>query len=128
MPTQFTVKLDNKPGQIGKLATALGDRGVNIRTLVSDVRGRTGIVHFLVNDEEKARQALRDARFKFTEREAVVATIEDRPGTLGWLGKNLGAARVNIEQLLPIPPEGATVQVALTVDKPDKARTILQAR
>ena len=126
MPTQFTVTVDNRPGEIGKLATALGDRGVNIRTLVSDIRGKTGIIHFLVNDEETARRALKDARYKFTEREALIARLDDRPGTPGQLGKNLGAAKVNVETLVPLPPEGATAEIALVVDKPAKAKTFLQ--
>ena len=125
MPTQFTVKVDNRPGEIGKLASALGDHGVNIRSLVSDIRGKTGIIHFLVNDEKTAREALRDARYKFSEREALVAKLEDRPGALGQLGKNLGAARVNVETLLPIPPEGGTAEIALVVDRPEKAKPFL---
>lgn len=125
MPTQFSVELNNRPGEIGKLATALGDRGVNLRSLISDVRGKTGIVHFLVNDEEGARKALGEAKYKFTEREALIARIQDRPGTLGQLGKNLGAARVNIETLFPLTPEGGTVEIAVTVDKVEKAKQVI---
>lgn len=126
MPTQFTVEVDNKPGEIGKLAAALGDRGVNIRTLTSDVLGDRGTIHFLVSDEDAARTALKDAKYAFREREALFATLEDRPGTLGQLGKNLGAAGVNVETLVPIPPEGQPAKVALVVDKPDRAKDIVK--
>ncbi len=130
MTTQFTVKLDNKPGELGKLATTLGDRGINIIGIAGTTAGKKGILQFLTSDDAGTRKALKDAKFAFAEREVLIATLENRPGTLGQLGKNLGAARVNIESLVAVAPAnwpaGLPATVAIGVDKPEKAKGIVK--
>lgn len=69
----FTVKLDDKPGRIGKLASALGDRGINIPSLTGDRVGSQNVINFLASDDEATRRALREAKFAFAEREVLIA-------------------------------------------------------
>ena len=126
MASQFTVKLDDKPGEIGKLASALGDRGINIRTLTGDTVGKQNVINFLTSDDAATRRALREAKIAFAEREVLIARIPNRPGALGHLAKNLGAAKVNIQSVVPIPPEGGTTDFAIAVDNLAKAKDVVK--
>lgn len=126
MATQFTVKLDDKPGEIGRLASALGDRGINIRSLAGDTVGKQNVINFLTSDDAATRRALKDAKFAFNEHEVLIARLPNRPGALGQLAKNLGAAKVNIQTVVPIPPEGGTTDFAIGVDHLAKAKDIVK--
>jgi hypothetical protein len=126
MPKLFSVTLDNKPGELARLAGALAEKGINLRTAAATTQGAKGIVNLITSDDGKTRDTLKTQRFTFTEDEALVARLEDKPGALAQLAKNLAAARVNITSvalLSSVPPK---VEVSLTVDNVEKAKTIIK--
>ena len=100
MPTDLTVILDNRPGELARLGWAVGRVGVNIRGLAAFTGEGKGVVHVLVDDASAAtcRNALERAGMGIAdEREVLVIDLEDRPGTLGELTRQLAEANVNID-------------------------------
>ncbi len=125
MTKQFSVTLDDRPGELAKLTGTLAEKGINIRSAAGASLGGKGVIYLVTSDEAKTRDTLRTQRFTFTEDEALLAQLEDKPGTLSQVAKNLATANVNIKSFLLLSNKGPHVEVALTVDDPEKAKTII---
>ena len=67
MPTWFTVTLDDTPGSLARLATALGDRGVNITGIVGVAEDTDGALMLTTSDPEKTRAAFEALNLPFEE-------------------------------------------------------------
>ena len=94
MATEFTVKVADRPGQLAAIAAALGEAGVNMRSVAAS-KGTIGI---LVSDADtaKARRALKNAKYRATERKAIEVRLKDKPGALARSANRLGKGKVNI--------------------------------
>jgi hypothetical protein len=98
MATDLTLYLDNQPGELGRVGQLLGQAGVNIEGFCAvQSGGPQSEVHVLVDDITAAFTALAAARIQVaSEQEVMVVDVEDRPGVLGEISRNLGDAGVNI--------------------------------
>ncbi len=100
MPKDLTVVLMNRPGTLADAAEALGRAGINIEGVCGFPSGSEGIMHILVEDASGARDALAAAGLEVRdEREVVVASVEDRPGTGGELLRRVADAGANVDLL-----------------------------
>ncbi|MER6949672.1 hypothetical protein ABT294_37235 [Nonomuraea sp. NPDC000554] len=92
--------LNDQPGELARLGEVTGQVGVNIQGLAAFTGEGKGVVHVLVDDSAAARcrEALEDAGMGIAdERPVLVVDIDDRPGTLGELTRQLADANVNID-------------------------------
>ena len=98
MAIDITVLLDDQPGELARVGELLGRAGVNIEGLcVVTSGGGQAEVHVLVEDLEAALSALSKSGLAVSsEQEVVVVDLEDRPGLLGAVSRQLGDAGVNI--------------------------------
>jgi hypothetical protein len=123
----FTLILDDRPGELARLGEVMGDAGVNIAGLAAFTGEGKGVIHVLVDDEaaERATQALRAAHIGVAdEREVLVVDVVDRPGTLGELARELAAANVNID--LAYTTFGGGVKIVIATDDLESARAALE--
>ena len=125
MAIQFDVVIPDRPGELGKLAAALGERGVNIDAISCATGGGKAYAILLLQDAHKTREALRAAGYTFLERYVLTVQLEDKPGTLGELAKRLGAAGVNVTSIVTINNLAGRVQLAIGVDNLEKARRVV---
>lgn len=126
MPKDLTVILEDRPGELAKLGDATGRAGVNIDGLAAFTGEGRGMIHILVRDEAapRTRQALEEAGMGVAdEREVLVVDIEDRPGSLGELTRQLADASVNIE--LAYTTFGG-IKLVVATDDLDAARAALE--
>jgi len=126
MATDFTVILDDRPGELARLGEALGGGGVNIRGLAAFTGEGRGVVHVLIDDRDvtRAREALRHAAMGVAdEREVLVVDVDDRPGTLGELTRELADANVNVD--LAYTTFGG-VKIVIATDDMESARAKLE--
>lgn len=126
MTKQFSVTLDDKPGELAKLAGALADKDINIRTGAAAVFGTKGVVNLITSDDAKTRDVLRAQKFVFSEADVLIAKLEDKPGTLAQLAKNLAAAKVSIKSFALLSNAGPKAEIALTVDDAEKAKGVIK--
>ena len=127
MPVDFTLILDDQPGELARLGEILGEAGVNIAGLAAFTGEGRGVIHVLVADEAttRARQALRAGNMGVAdEREVLVIDAENRPGTLGELARELAAANVNID--LAYTTYGGGVKIVIATDDLQSARAALE--
>jgi hypothetical protein len=125
MSTDLTVILEHRPGELARLGEVIGEAGVNIGGLAAFTGEGRGVVHVLLDDAAVAscRAALERAGMGIAdEREVLVVEIEDRPGTLGELSRQLADANVNVD--LAYTTFGG-VRIVIATDDLESARAAL---
>jgi hypothetical protein len=76
----FTVELSDKPGSLAKMATVLGDRGINIGAIVGIAEDTDGALMLATSDAEGTRQAFKALGLAFEEHDADAGlTLDDHP-------------------------------------------------
>jgi hypothetical protein len=128
MANQFVVQLKNEPGGMATLAEALAARGVDLRAIGGGGIGETGHVIMTTADDETTRAVLDDGGYTFIEGESILAEVDDRPGGMAALSRQLADAGVNIYGHLFLGRWGDRAMFAFVVDDPDKARPILERK
>jgi hypothetical protein len=126
VPRDFTVILQDEPGQLARLGEATGQAGANIRGLAAFTGEGHGVIHLLFDDDDapRARAAIEEAGLGLADdREVLVVDVNDKPGTLGELARELAAASVNIE--LAYAAYGG-VRLVIATDDLENARAALE--
>jgi hypothetical protein len=121
----FIVDLPNRPGSLAEVSEALGAGGVNIAATGATTSGSAGTVAFSTDDEAGARGVLQANDWPFREVELVVASLEDRPGSLGEAARRLATAGVNLESMFATGMDDGKVQIAFGVSDAGAARAAL---
>jgi len=125
--TQIVVTLQSKPGTLAHLCSTLGKAGVNISAVmapgVSGAKARQGKVRLLVDNPDKAKDALKNAKIRFSEEETIAMELDNRPSSLCEVAEKLAQAKINIRYAYGTATEGsAKATVVLAV--PDVAKAL----
>ena len=101
MGVQLAVFLENKPGKLEAITKILSEEGINIRGIAMASEGEFGVLKVLVNDPARAHEVLKSHHFTVSERNVVVAIVEDRPPYESWRARPdaLGMARATTGSL-----------------------------
>jgi hypothetical protein len=128
MPKQFVVQVTNQPGQMAALAEQMAARGVDLRAIGGGGIGDIG--HFIMTtaDDDTARSVLEDGGWTFIEGESLLAEVDDRPGGMAAVARDLADAGVNVLGHLFLGRWSDRATFAFVVDDPEKARPILERR
>lgn len=121
----FVVELENRPGELARLAEAIGQRGINITAIGAVTSGTAGGIGLLTNDESGTREALKAAGITVKEIGLVSVSLEHRAGTLAEVARKLADAGVNVDLLLPTGMSGSNVTIALGVDDVEAAQRVV---
>jgi hypothetical protein len=98
MAVDLVIDVENTPGALARVATAISDAGVNIAAATCVGPGERAELHILVPHAEAAKHALAISHVAVTrEREVVVVDVEDRPGVLADLARKIAGAGVNLD-------------------------------
>ena len=94
---EFTIRLEDRPGMLGKLCHALAEENVNILAYqhFPHEKGK-GSVRLVVDNPNKARAILDRQRSDCTETEVVQVRLAHHPGELARAASRLGDAGINI--------------------------------
>ncbi|MBU1208013.1 MAG: ACT domain-containing protein [Proteobacteria bacterium] len=126
---QISVFLENKPGALAEVTRTLGEAGVNIRALSLADTKDFGILRLIVNDNEKAKEALGQKGFTVRKTEVVAVEVPDRPGGLADIMKVLAEARINVEYLYAfVQQSGENAIIIFRFDETDRAIAVLSEK
>jgi hypothetical protein len=126
MPTDLTVILQHRPGELARLGEVTGEAGVSIRGLAAFTGEGRGVAHVLLDDQAvtRCREALERVGIGIADqREVLVVEVEDRPMALGELARQLADANVNVD--LAYTTFGG-VKIVIATDDLESARAALQ--
>jgi hypothetical protein len=121
-----SIQLTNHPGDLARVAQALGRRGVNIKALAGLSIGGTAMARILPDDIVTARSALEAANIRFTEGEVHLLLLENKAGELANVANRLGEAGINLEAIYITGIAGDLIELAVVSDNPKKTKKILE--
>ena len=96
---QLSLWLADRPGVLGDIASALGEKKTNIVALMGATEGGRGAVRMVVDKPATARKVFASHGWRATDEEVLAVTLSDTPGALGRVAAKLGRAGVNIEYI-----------------------------
>jgi hypothetical protein len=128
MANQFVVQLKNEPGAMATLAEALATRGVDLRAIGGGGIGDAGHVIMTTADDDTTKAVLEEGGYTFIEGESILTEVDDRPGGMAALSRQLADAGVNIYGHLFLGRWGDRAMFAFVVDDPERARPILERK
>jgi hypothetical protein len=98
MAVDLVIDVENTPGALAQVATAISDAGVNIAAATFVGPGDRAEIHILVPHAEAVKHALAISHVAVTgERQVAVVDVEDRPGVLADLTRKIAKAGVNLD-------------------------------
>jgi len=94
---EFNIRLEDRPGTLGKLCQALAEEDINILAYQQfpHEKGK-GSVRLVVDNPDKTRATLDRRRNEYTETEVARVMLENRPGELARVASRLGDKGINI--------------------------------
>jgi hypothetical protein len=95
---EFTIRLEDRPGTLGKLCQTLAEQDVNILAYqqVPSEKGK-GSVRLVVDNPDKTRANLDRQRADYSETEVAKVMLTNRPGELARVASRLGDQGINID-------------------------------
>jgi hypothetical protein len=94
---EFTIRLEDRPGTLGKLCQTLAEQDVNILAYQQFVHEKgKGSVHLVVDNPEKTRATLDRQRADYSETEVAKVMLANCPGELARVASRLGDQGINI--------------------------------
>jgi hypothetical protein len=125
--TQLSIFLENTAGRLREVTGILRDAQINIRALSLAETADFGILRVIVNDPQKAMQALRNAHFTVRETPILAVEVPDRPGGLHSLLEALANEGINIEYVYGfVEKRSDNALIVIRVEDPDRAIEVLQ--
>jgi hypothetical protein len=112
--TELSLRLANSPGALGGVCRLLSNERVNIIAMMVESSGQLRLV---VDNHTHGAAVLREHHHQVTDRDVVVMTLPNTPGSLGAALRLVSDANVNIEYSYSgISDAGGVAVVVLGVD------------
>ncbi len=124
---ELKVRVEDRPGMLGEIAAALGEKKVNIRAVSGWVEGGEGdaragdaevgegVIRLIVDKVPAARKVLSAHGWTPEEQDILEVELSDKPGALGAAAAKLGAAGISISHAYVGPGGARKVAVFLGV-------------
>jgi hypothetical protein len=93
---ELTIRMDNRPGSLGKICRALAHRNVNILAFQSIPSEKTILVCIVVDEHGAAKSVLDAEGISYTEGEVAQVQLPHGPGELARAASKLGDANINV--------------------------------
>ena len=122
---QISIFVENKPGRLSAVTNILKENNIDIRALsIADTRD-FGILRLIVNDPQKACEALKDADCTVTLTDVMAVAVDDTPGGLTKIMELLYAGQISVEYMYAfISKTDKEAFVILRVEDNDTAEKI----
>ena len=126
---QISVFLENKEGRVAQVARILSDAKINIRALSIADTTEFGILRLIVDQPQKAEEALHKDGFTVSITEVIAISIEDEPGGLADALQILHEDGISVEYIYAfISKTSHKANVILRVEECERAIESLQAK
>ncbi len=94
---EVTAYLENKPGRLAKICSALAQEKVDIQALsVMETDGR-GVLRFVTSDIEATKSALTSLGAEYRFSEVLAVPLENRTGAIAKVLEHLAEEHINVD-------------------------------
>lgn len=123
---QISIFVENKQGRLSAITNILKENNIDIRALsIADTKD-FGILRLIVDNPEKAYEALKGEECTVTITDVIGIGLEDKPGGLSDAMEILDKNHINVEYMYAFISESIdTAFVILRVEDNDKAIGVL---
>jgi hypothetical protein len=94
---QITVFLENKPGRLANVLSALAREKVNITALSVMDKHEHSVLRLVSDDPARTAQVMQALNTPFTEADVLAVDLRNQPGALAHVCEVLAAEHVNID-------------------------------
>jgi len=124
---QISVFLENKAGRLAEVTEILSEAKVNIRALALADTSDFGVLRLIVDNNEKAVEALKNRGFTVGRTDVLAVEVEDRPGGLHSILDMLNGAEINVEYMYAfVQHSGKNAVMIFRFDHIDEAIRVLE--
>jgi len=123
---QISVFLENKPGRLANVLSALAGEKVNLNAMTVMATHETGVLRFVSDDKVKAHAALKNLGTRYSEADVVLLELRNQPGAMAHVCETLAGQHINVEYAYSGPGgrNGKSIGV-FKVSNTEKAARIL---
>ncbi|MBW2195857.1 MAG: ACT domain-containing protein [Deltaproteobacteria bacterium] len=126
---QISVFLENKAGRLAEVARILSEAGVNIRALSLADTSDFGIFRLIVDNNDKAKTALKEQGLTVGKTDVVAVEVDDRPGGLSRILDILSKEQINVEYMYAfVQHSGKDAVIIFRFDDIDAAIKLLMEK
>lgn len=93
---QFTLYLENKPGELSRVTRRLAAEKINLEGLSSVISSDVGLVQVVVSNAAKTRRVLKQHKIPFTEQDVLILGLKNVPGSLADVVDRAAKRGINI--------------------------------
>lgn len=122
---ELVVAVKNQPGELNKIAAAMGKVGVNIMAVALYIINGEGRIHFVVSDLNKGRKELERLKYKPKVGQVLILELKHSPGELARVTDVLAKGGINIELLYGSGSNYPSAQMVMGVSDLKKAEKLL---
>jgi hypothetical protein len=94
---EVTAHLENKPGRLAKICSALAHEKIDIRALSVMDSGERSVLRFVTDDLEPTKKVLNALGTEYSNAEVLAVQMDNRPGALARILERLAEEHINIE-------------------------------
>jgi hypothetical protein len=94
---EVTAYLENKPGRLAKICSALAHEKVDIRALSVMDSAERSVLRLVTDHVEETKKVLNALGTEYTTAEVIAVTMDNRPGALARILERLAEEHINIE-------------------------------
>jgi hypothetical protein len=125
---QISVFIENKEGRLRNALKALSEQNINIRALSIADSEKYGILRLIVDDNEKAKNALEAENLIVKETEVIVVGVPDEPNGLNSILEILENDNINVEYIYAfVSTKADEAVVVMKIEDAEKGLKVLKA-
>ncbi|WP_406696888.1 ACT domain-containing protein [Singulisphaera sp. Ch08] len=94
---EVTAYLENKPGRLAKICSALAHEKIDIKALSVMDKSERSVFRFVTDDLEPTKKVLTSLGVEFTGAEVLAVTMDNQPGSLARVLERLAEEHINVE-------------------------------
>ena len=94
---QVSITLENKPGRLANILSALARDKVNIVAMTVMDSHEHSVLRMVVDDPAQARNCLKELSITPTETDVLVVDLRNQPGALAHICEVLASGHINID-------------------------------
>ena len=125
---QLSVFVENKPGRLAEITSAIAEKGINMRALSVTDTTDFGILRVIVDKPDEAAAVLKSAGLTVSLTDVIAIGIDDKPGAFASAIKVLADADITVDYIYAfVPRTQASAYVILHVGDNEAAVKVLTA-
>ena len=121
---QITVVVNDEPGVVADITTALADNDINIDGL--NAIGIAKVIILTVDKYDLALTVLRDKGYQAITEDALVIRIEDKPGALARIALRFKDSQINIRSMRIVRRYENFCLAAIVCDQSNDAKHLIE--